>query len=63
MHYRQNISQTDDIHRDLSITGGCQHVEEEFYYGVVGVLGAFWMTQSLCTYEGAQWAGQMGDVW
>ena len=33
------------------------------FYGVVGVLGAFWMAQSLCTYEGAWWVGQMGAGW
>jgi hypothetical protein len=62
LRYWQNISQTDDINRNLSITRGHKHVEDEFY-GVVGALGTFWMTQSLCTYEGARRAGQMGVGW
>jgi hypothetical protein len=49
-------------YHNLSITGGHQHVEEEFF-GVVGAVGAFWIIQSSCNYEGAQWAGQMGAGW
>ena len=62
LRYSLNISQTNNIYRNLSITGGHQHVEEEFY-GVVGAVGAFWMTQSSCNYEGAWWAGQMCAGW
>ena len=61
VYYWQNILQADSINHGLSITGGHQHVDEEFYV-VVGVVGTFWMTQSSCEpqYKGARWAGQMG---
>ena len=62
MHYSPNVLQTDDINHDLIITGGHQPVEEKFY-GVVGAVGAFWMSQSSCNYEGTWWAGQMGVGW
>ena len=58
----QNILQTDGINCNLRITGGHQHVEEEFY-GVVGAVHAFWVTQSSCNYEGTRWAGQMVAGW
>ena len=38
-------------HKSRPETGGHQHVEEEFY-GVVGAVSTFWMTQSSCNYEG-----------
>jgi hypothetical protein len=46
LRYLQNTSQTDEITRNLSITGGHHHVDEEFN-GVVGVAGAFWMVEAI----------------
>jgi hypothetical protein len=59
--YWQNILQTDKINHNLSITGGHQHVEKEFY-GVVGAVRTFWIAQSSCRqqyHEGAQWAKEL----
>jgi hypothetical protein len=47
LYVTNKISPVRELYLDLSITGGHQHVEEEFY-GVVGAVDTFWMTQSSC---------------